>query len=155
MSTQYSDWTVKAADTGEANAIASFLAAGFAKHNLRFTDAYVAEEMKGGTWHIVLSGKRILGTLLLKRVDRDNRGELKHLLVADEARLKGIGRQLLETAVAEAEKAGLRKLTGMLDATQKYALRILLDMDFELEGILKSHFRSGENVLVFSKFFHR
>ena len=69
------------------------------------------------------------------------------LMVAQGARRKGIGRMLLEEAVAWASGAGIRKLELHVFPWNEPAIRLYESFGFEREGYRKGHYeRDGEDV---------
>ncbi len=109
--------------------------------------------MKSGVWFIALEDREILGTLFIKVITKEKRAELKHLLVNENFRNKGIGKTLISKAIEIARKKQLRKITGF--ATSKYIAalsKLALYFGFKLEGTLKYHYRKNEDVYIYSLF---
>ena len=65
------------------------------------------------------------------------------LMVADGHRRRGIGRALLEQAVAWARKAGVRKLELHVFPWNEPAIHLYEQFGFEREGLRKDHYRRG------------
>ena len=65
------------------------------------------------------------------------------LMVADGHRRRGIGRALLEEAVAWARKAGVRKLELHVFPWNEPAILLYERFGFEREGLRKDHYRRG------------
>jgi RimJ/RimL family protein N-acetyltransferase len=65
------------------------------------------------------------------------------LMVADGYRRRGIGRALLEQAVAWAREAGVRKLELHVFPWNEPAIRLYEQFGFEREGLRKDHYRRG------------
>ena len=73
-----------------------------------FADAQDAAHER--CWVAELGGERV-GSVMITRAGDDGAAQLRLLLVEPRARGRGIGRRLLETALAFARAAGYRKLT--------------------------------------------
>ena len=65
------------------------------------------------------------------------------LMVADGHRRRGIGRALLEQAVAWAREAGVRKLELHVFPWNEPAIHLYEKFGFEREGLRKDHYRRG------------
>jgi putative acetyltransferase len=65
------------------------------------------------------------------------------LMVAASHRRRGVGRALLEQAVAWSRDAGVRKLELHVFPWNEPALRLYEQFGFEREGLRKSHYRRG------------
>jgi RimJ/RimL family protein N-acetyltransferase len=65
------------------------------------------------------------------------------LMVADGYRRRGIGRALLEQAVAWAREAGVRKLELHVFPWNEPAIHLYEQFGFEREGLRKDHYRRG------------
>jgi len=69
------------------------------------------------------------------------------LMVAQDARRQGVGRALLDAAVAWARSAGVRKLELHVFPWNEPALALYESFGFEREGYRKAHYRrAGEDV---------
>ena len=64
-------------------------------------------------------------------------------MVAAEYRRRGIGRALLEQAVAWARDAGVRKLELHVFPWNEPAIRLYEQFGFEREGLRQHHYRRG------------
>jgi putative acetyltransferase len=81
-------------------------------------------------------------------VSRDPNAASRHvadlgLMVAASHRRRGIGRALLEQAVAWSRDAGVRKLELHVFPWNEPALKLYEQFGFEREGLRKSHYRRG------------
>lgn len=137
----------------DSNKIASFLQQHFEIHNLKFNKKYVQNSFDSGIWSIAKKENKIVGITLLKIIKQDNRGELKHLIANKNFRNQGIGKALLNETIKYAKKKKLRKLTCMVSSKNIGVLKKLdKNFKFEMEGILKNHYRKNEDVFVYSLF---
>lgn len=133
--------------------IAEFLRQNFKNHNLKFDEKYVNISLNSGLWLIAKNKETVLGTLFLKVIKSDSRGEIKHLLVRKEHRRNGIARSVLNESINLAKKMRLRKLTGFGSSRDIGVVKKLASsFGCKLEGILKDHYRAGEDCYVYSKF---
>jgi RimJ/RimL family protein N-acetyltransferase len=83
-------------------------------------------------------------------VARDPHSASRHvadlgLMVAASHRRLGIGRALLERAVAWARDAGVRKLELHVFPWNEPAIRLYEEFGFEREGLRKDHYRRGDD----------
>lgn len=92
---------------------------------------------------------RIVGRLSLAR---DLHPASRHvadlgLMVAADRRRRGIGRMLLEAALAWARDAGVTKLELHVFPWNEPAIRLYESVGFEREGYRKAHFRRGDELV--------
>ena len=85
-------------------------------------------------------------------IARDQHPASKHvadlgLMVAASHRRRGIGRALLDAAVAWARDAGVRKLELHVFPHNEPAIRLYEDFGFEREGYRRGHYRRGREYL--------
>jgi RimJ/RimL family protein N-acetyltransferase len=69
------------------------------------------------------------------------------LMVAAEARRRGIGRALLERAVEWAREAGVEKLELHVFPHNEPAIRLYEEFGFEREGLRRAHYRRGDELV--------
>lgn len=99
--------------------------------------------------YVAEDGDRIVGRL---SVARDNHPASRHVadlgvMVAAGHRRLGVGRALLEQAVAWAGESGVRKLELHVFPWNEPALRLYESFGFEREGLRRDHYRrDGEYV---------
>jgi L-phenylalanine/L-methionine N-acetyltransferase len=101
---------------------------------------YVAERTTDGA---------IIGRLSL---GRDTHPASAHvadlgLMVAADARRKGVGRALLAAAVEWAQGAGVRKLELHVFPWNEPAIALYEDFGFEREGFRKAHYRRADDLV--------
>jgi ribosomal protein S18 acetylase RimI-like enzyme len=99
-----------------------------------------------GAWH----DSELLGAIGLERDRRDKVRHIGHvigMLVKPEAQRQGVGRALLEAAIAEARAAGLELLTLSVTAGNSGALRLYEQAGFERYGTLRKALRIGDRYL--------
>jgi ribosomal protein S18 acetylase RimI-like enzyme len=82
-------------------------------------------------WWLALEGGRPVGVLLLSEPADGGDGEVAYVGVAPEARRRGLGRELMLKALAEARAAGHSRLTLTVDARNRPARQLYLDLGFE------------------------
>jgi RimJ/RimL family protein N-acetyltransferase len=95
------------------------------------------------------AGGEIVGRLSLAR---DAHPASRHvadlgLMVAASHRRRGIGRALLEQAVAWAEESGVEKLELHVFPHNEPAIRLYERFGFEREGLRRAHYRRGAELL--------
>lgn len=147
------DFRIARAKIIDINKISLFLQKNFKIHNIRFNKKYVEKSLNEGICFLAKRNDELLGIIFLKIMKQDNRGELKHLLVKEDYRGKGVGKTLLNDAIKFARKKKLRKLTGMVTSKNiKILKKMVKFFNFKLEGILKNHYRKNENVHIYSLF---
>jgi putative acetyltransferase len=88
--------------------------------------------MRGGSFEVVVAGDgRIIGCAGLRPMG-DRRAELCKMYLAKEARGRGLGRQLLENALAAARSAGFREVWAETNSVLTSAIRLYKRYGFEL-----------------------
>ena len=98
---------------------------------------------------VALDGDRIVGRLSLARDPHPASAHVADLgmMVAASHRRRGIGRTLLEAAVAWARDAGVEKLELHVFPWNEPAIRLYEDFGFEREGLRRRHYlRDGAAV---------
>lgn len=150
------DFRIARAKIIDINKISLFLQKNFRIHNLRFNKKYVEKSLHEGIWFLSKRNNKLRGVIFLRIIKQDSRGEIKHLLVKEDYRGKGIGKALLNEAIKFAGKKKLRKLTGMVPSKNiKILKNFVKSFNFKLEGILKNHYRKNEDVYIYSLFFKK
>ena len=91
---------------------------------------------------VALDGDRIIGRLSLARDPHPASAHVADLgmMVAASHRRRGIGRNLLDAAVAWARAAGVRKLELHVFPWNEPAIRLYEDFGFEREGLRRRHY---------------
>ena len=92
---------------------------------------------------------RVVGRL---SIARDQHPASRHvadlgLMVASGHRRRGVGRALLEAAVAWAREAGIRKLELHVFPWNEPAIQLYEDFGFVREGYRKAHYRQGDDLV--------
>lgn len=73
-------------------------------------------------------------------------GDVRVVLAAD-ARTRGLGRLLVQESFLLALSLGLEKLTAHMTADQEAAINVFEDLGFRAEAMLKNHVRDVDNTL--------
>jgi ribosomal protein S18 acetylase RimI-like enzyme len=84
---------------------------------------------KGGQIFVALQGTTVVGTCALIPVD-DGTLELAKLAVAPEAKGRGLGKQLVETALAHAQQTGVHKVILLSSSRLTTAVRLYESLGF-------------------------
>ncbi|WP_461481386.1 GNAT family N-acetyltransferase [Porticoccus sp.] len=99
------------------------------------------------TWVAVDGHQRVLGYVVLgNRTPFASNAHvlcLRSLVVAQTARRRGIGRQLLDRAIAEARRRGVRKLSLTVLGSNRRAIELYRQQGFREEGRLVDEFCFG------------
>ena len=106
------------------------------------------KETKSDEFFVLKEGGRPLGMVSLI-TDVSNVSEIRDLVVSTEFRGNGYGGKVLDELLVLAESRGIRKLFAMVFPEKQgmYASR-----GFVKEGLLKSHFSHGEDLVIMSRF---
>ena len=83
-------------------------------------------------WFLALSDGRPVGVLILMESAETAEWETSYVGVVPEARRRGVGRELMGKAVAEARAAGASALTLSVDARNRPARELYRGLGFEL-----------------------
>jgi RimJ/RimL family protein N-acetyltransferase len=95
---------------------------------------------------VALDGDQVVGRLSLSRDPHPASHHVADLglMVAESHRRQGIGKRLLEEAVAWARSVGIRKLELHVFPWNESALRLYESFGFEREGYRKRHYVRGD-----------
>ena len=98
---------------------------------------------------VAVDGDDVVGRLSLSR---DSHPASHHvadlgLMVAEGHRRQGIGKQLLEEAIAWARSVGVRKIELHVFPWNEPALRLYESFGFEREGYRKQHYARGDELV--------
>lgn len=105
-----------------------------------FIKFFVAEEEgKILGYNGLMDLKNGIGMMLSLAVDKDQQG-------------KGIGTELVKAVKDYAKENGFRKVLLLCRINNKPMILLGVKEDFEPEGVLRRHFRTGEDVLYMSYF---
>lgn len=83
-------------------------------------------------WWLAASGRDLVGVLLLVPLPESASWELAYVGVVPEARGRGFGRHLVGRAIEETRTAGVPRLTLSVDARNRQAWGLYIDMGFEV-----------------------
>jgi ribosomal protein S18 acetylase RimI-like enzyme len=89
--------------------------------------------------HVAVLAEQIVGVLALFSIDK-NLIEIKNIAVAETHQGKGIGKKLLEYAIAEAKEKGFQDIQIGTANSSIGQLALYQKMGFEMERIIKSFF---------------
>ncbi len=119
----------------------------------RITKESIEEKMKekGNGFFIAIDGNRVVGTIRYSVKDMDL-VDLRWLVVEDVHRYKGIGTDLLNTALKELKKRKMRKIVARIKSDSKEPITVFLKGGFQIEGYFREHYRKGTDIIQFSKF---
>ena len=98
---------------------------------------------------VAVSGGRIVGRLSIARDPHPASSHVADvgLMVAREARRRGIGRALMEAAVDWARAHGVRKLELHVFPHNEPALALYEALGYRREGLRRAHYRRGSELL--------
>ncbi len=120
---------------------------------LRITKEIIEEKMKerGNGFFVAKDGNRVVGTIRYSVKDLDL-VDLRWLVVEDVHRYKGIGTELLNTALKELKKRRMRKVVARIMSDSKEPITVFLKGGFQIEGYFREHYRKGTDIIQFSRF---
>ncbi|MDQ3672007.1 MAG: GNAT family N-acetyltransferase [Actinomycetota bacterium] len=98
---------------------------------------------------VAVDGDGVVGRLSLSRDPHPASHHVADLglMVAESHRRQGIGRQLLEEAIAWARSVGVRKIELHVFPWNEPALRLYESFGFEREGYRKQHYARGDELV--------
>ena len=94
------------------------------------------------------------GSIQIKRIN-SWLGEIEKFFVEEKYRGNGIGSSLLEDAELKAKEWDIKKLSLLCREDNEVALYFYLANRYITEGLLKSHFEDGKDIVVMSKFIQK
>jgi ribosomal protein S18 acetylase RimI-like enzyme len=105
-----------------------------------------SKEIKSDEFFVLVEGGELVG-LISFITDVSGVAEIRDMVVRPEHRHKGYGKKLLDGLVDTAKQRKLRKVFAL--AFPRYK-ELYSSAGFEEEGVLKSHFKDGEDLAVMS-----
>lgn len=115
---------------------------------LQYLEEGHKKEIKEDLFYSYTEDGETVGTVSLV-VEVSGVAEVRDLVIKPEHRGKGYGQMILQELEMYAMEKQVRKLFALVfEDSQK----LLLDAGFEEEGMLKSHFAKGEDLIIMSKF---
>lgn len=122
------------------------------RYSQKWAEGYIAsghkKEIAGDKFFVALENGCVVGSISVV-VWKGGLAELRDFYVTPACRNKGIGRALFEKALRFCEKKKARKVHAKV--FPQY-MEFFKEYGFAEEGILKSHFADGEDLLVVGKF---
>ncbi len=123
---------------------------GMHEYNQKWAERYIVEghkkEIKSDEFFIRKEGGKVIGTVSLT-ADVSGVAEIRDLVIKEEFRGKGYGKKILGELIEFAKKRKIRKLFALTKVEGLFK-----SAGFEKEGVLKSHFAKGEDLIIMSKF---
>ena len=120
-------------------------------YSLRWAKEYIIDghkkEIKDDIFFVAKENEDVLGCISVI-IYEGNLAELRDFVVGKNSRRKGIGRQLFEYAYNWCLQNNIRKIYCL---SFPYLRGFWIRNGFMLEGELKSHFKDGEDLIIFSK----
>jgi ribosomal protein S18 acetylase RimI-like enzyme len=109
--------------------------------------SWAASDRSGSRW-LACDGTNVIGYLAVLPLPgwSSHVGELR-LVVAPEARGRGVGRMLAEHALKTAAERGLTKLVVEVVAVQEGTVALFNELGFRSEALLTDHIRDGHGDL--------
>lgn len=139
----------------DANEVAVLLAAywkerGMGEYDTKWAMQYLKEghgkEVKSDEFFACKENDKVIGTVSLI-ADISGVAEIRDMVVKKEYRGKGYGKKMLDDIIHFAKERKIRKLFALTKIENLFK-----SSGFEKEGILKSHFAKGEDLVIMSKF---
>ncbi len=143
---------IAAAESAEAAKILAdyWTGRGMPEYDAKWAEAYLKEghrkEVKSDEFFAYKEGDKLIGTISLI-LDVSGVAEIRDLVVKPEFRGKGYGKKIVSELIAIAKKKNARKLFALTKIEGLFK-----SAGFDKEGILKSHFAKGEDLVIMSKF---
>ena len=126
---------------------------------MQYSLEYALEYLKKGhaieiledNFFVIRNKEEIIGFASLV-IYEGNVGEIRDFVIKEEFRGKGFGNTLLSYILEFAKQRNLRKVfvLALSNAKEFYKKN-----GFEAEGLLRSHFRKGEDLIIMSKFLNK
>jgi RimJ/RimL family protein N-acetyltransferase len=109
--------------------------------------AYVLEKIrfKNDFFFLAIETEPI-GVLRASIVDIDL-SDLRMMFVAEAYRKKGVGEELVKTALDFLKKKKMRKVIARAKADNTAAIKLFEKMGFKQEGYFKEHYRKGQDIV--------
>ena len=112
-------------------------------------EAWIREIERGAIASLLaVDGRAVIGCATIARDPLSwspHVGELR-VVIAPEARAKGIGRALIQEAFALALSLGLEKLVAQMTVDQRGAIAVFEGIGFRAEGLLRDHVQGPDGV---------
>lgn len=117
-----------------------------------WAEGYLTEgrkkEIKSDKFFVYKEHGKIIGTASLV-IDVGNVAEIRDMMIKAEYRNKGYGRKILDEIIKIAIRQRVRKIYAVIFPELENMYK---SFGFGKEGILKSHFAAGEDLIIMSKF---
>ena len=125
---------------------------GMPKYNQKYAEKYILEghkkEIKFDRFFVYKEKRSLVGIISLI-VQEGNVAEMRDLVVDQQYRNRGYGKKIIEEMIETSKKLKIRKLYVL---TFSQLTKFYKRLGFKKEGILRSHFAEGENLIIMSKF---
>ncbi len=146
---------IETAKINDSRNIADLIQKTFGKdyEPFKIDESGISEKMKDEKNQFIVSkeGEKIIGVVRASVEDLDL-AELRWLAVEEEYRGKGIGTELIRSALEFLKKKKMRKVVARTKSSDAIATSLFLNLGFEIEGYFRDHFRKGTNIIQFAKF---
>jgi len=118
----------------------------------RWTDHYLKEghkiEIKKDQFFSIAEKGKLIGCISAI-IYEGNVAELRDFIIKPEYRKKGLGRKTINEMIIWCRKQDVRKIYSLTFPSKQ---RFLSRLKFKKEGLLKSHFKRGEDMVIMSRF---
>lgn len=125
---------------------------GMPEYDEKWAEEYIVEghkkEVQSDEFFVYKEENNVVGVIAII-VDVSGVAEIRDLVVKPEFRSKGYGKKLLLELESIAKEKGIRKL---FSKTLPQSKKLFESASYQEEGILKSHFKDGEDLIIMSKF---